>query len=103
MMLSICNLTMYILIFFSFVTQCGFVTGYNKALLTYLPTVVRSLALTGLLVHLIPVFVLCIQSPVMPGSHYSDFSARNWRFLGEKSARNQHGSHYNDFSARNRR
>ena len=36
---------------------------------------------------------------VMPGSHYSDFSARNRRFLGEKSARNQHGSHYNDFSA----
>ena len=23
---------------------------------------------------------------VMPGSHYSDFSARNQRFLGEKSA-----------------
>ena len=39
----------------------------------------------------------------MPGSHYSDFSARNRRFLAEKSARNQHGSHYNDFSAISRR
>ena len=39
----------------------------------------------------------------MPGSHYSDFSARNRRFLGKISARNQHGSHYNDFSATSRR
>ena len=36
----------------------------------------------------------------MPGSHYSDFSARNRRFLGDFSVRNQHGSHYNDFSAK---
>ena len=36
---------------------------------------------------------------LMPGSHYSDLSPRNRRFLGEKSARNQHGSHYTDFSA----
>ena len=40
---------------------------------------------------------------LLPGSHYSDFSARNRRFLGEKSARNQHGSHYNDFSPISRR
>ena len=39
----------------------------------------------------------------MPGSHYSDFSARNRRFLGDFSARNQHGLHYNDFSAISRR